>query len=137
MAAVWRIRSLHLPRTETKHPTPHLVEGVPWEAVWATMHQLAELAAEGFVAMTAEGVELYGAVCVAMMGEGVQLYGAVCPLPKRCSTFIPVNRWNQSTSNNPAMQDYIGCRLPGTSRHEASYVHCRLGGTSRPDELAS
>ena len=56
-----------LSRTEAQHLTPHLVEGVPWEEVWATMQYLAQPAAEGFVATT---------------GEGVELYGAVCPLPK-------------------------------------------------------
>ena len=41
VAAVWRIRSLHLSRTEAQYLTPHLVEGVPWEDVWVTMQQLA------------------------------------------------------------------------------------------------
>ena len=36
MSAVWRIRSLHLSRTEARYLTPHLVDGVPWEDVWAT-----------------------------------------------------------------------------------------------------
>ena len=63
MAAMWRIRSLHLSRTQAQYVTPHLIEAVPWEAVWATMQQLAQLVAEGFIAMTGEGVELYGAVC--------------------------------------------------------------------------
>ena len=37
VVAVWRIRSLHLSRTEAQYLTPHLVEGVPGEYVWATM----------------------------------------------------------------------------------------------------
>ena len=41
IAAVWRIRSLHLSRAEAQYLTPHLIEGVPWEYVWATMQQLA------------------------------------------------------------------------------------------------
>ena len=68
VATVWRIRSLHLSRTEAQYLTPHLVEGVPWEDMGATMQQLAQPVAEGFVATT---------------GEGIELYGAVCPLPKR------------------------------------------------------
>ena len=36
VAAMWRIRSLHLSRTVAQYLTPHLVEGVPWEDVWVT-----------------------------------------------------------------------------------------------------
>ena len=68
MAAVWGIRSLHVSRTEAEYLTPHLVERVPLEDVWATTQQLPRPTAEGFVAQ---------------MGEGVELYGALCPLPKR------------------------------------------------------
>ena len=65
---MWRIRSLHLSRTEAQYVTPHLAEGVPWEDMWARMQQLAQ--------PTSEGIE-------ATPGEGIKLYGAVCPLPKR------------------------------------------------------
>ena len=82
--------------------TPHLVEGVPTEEVWATMQHLAQPAAEGFVAM---------------MGEGVKLSGAHARYESGCSTYIVVNRWNQSTCNNPAMQDYIGCQLRWMVHH--------------------
>ena len=68
VAAVWRIRSLHLSRTVARYLTPHLVEGVPWEDVWVTMQQLAQPASEGFVAKT---------------GDETELYGAFCPLPAR------------------------------------------------------
>ena len=34
-----------------------------------------------------------------------------------CSTYIVVDRWNQCTSNNPVMQDYIGCRLRWMVHH--------------------
>ena len=34
-----------------------------------------------------------------------------------CSTCIVVDRWNQSTSNNPAMQDDIACRLRWMVHH--------------------
>ena len=64
MAAVWRIRSLHLSRTEAQYLTLHLVEGVPLDDVWATVQQLAQPTTEGFVAMTGEGVVLYRAVCL-------------------------------------------------------------------------
>ena len=63
VAAVWRIRSLHLSTTEAQYLTPHLVEGVPWEDVWVTMQQLAQPASEGFVAKTGDDTELYGAFC--------------------------------------------------------------------------
>ena len=39
-----------------------------YEDVWATMEQFAQPVAEGFLAPT---------------GEGTELYDAVCPLPKR------------------------------------------------------
>ena len=42
VAAVRRIRSLHLSRTGARCLTPHLVEGLPWEDVWVTMQQLAQ-----------------------------------------------------------------------------------------------
>ena len=60
VAAVWCIRSLHLSKTEAQYPTRHVVEGVPWVTVWATMQRVAQPSAEGFVAMPGEGVELYG-----------------------------------------------------------------------------
>ena len=63
MGQVWRIRLLHLSRTEAQYLLSHLVEGVPWEDVWATVQQVAQPAAEGFVGMTGEGFELYDAVC--------------------------------------------------------------------------
>ena len=34
-----------------------------------------------------------------------------------CSTYTVVDRWNPSTSNNPAMQDYIECRLRWMVHH--------------------
>ena len=68
VAAVWRIRSLHLSRTEAQYLTPLLVEGLPREDGWVTMQQLAQPASEGFVAKT---------------GDDMELYGAFCPLPAR------------------------------------------------------
>ena len=104
--------------------TPHLVEGVPSEAVWATMQHLAKPAAEGFVAMT---------------GEGVELYGAECPLPKRLQHLYscpPVEPVHVQQPGNARIH-WMPVAVDGTSRHEASYVHCTLGGTSSPDQLAS
>ena len=124
VAAVWRIRLLHLSRTEAQYLTPHPVEGVPREAVWATMQQLKQLAAEGFVAMA---------------GEGVELYGAICPLPKllqhlySCRPVKPVH----VRQPGDARLHWMPIAVDGTSRHEASYVHCTIGGTSSPDQLAS
>ena len=120
MAAVWRIPSPHLSRIEAHYLTPHLVEGVAWEAVWATMQQLAQPTAEGVVAMT---------------GEGVGLYGAVCPLPKRLQHLYscqPVE-----PAHDPAMQGYIGCRLRWmvhhTMRRRTSIA--RLGERAAPINL--
>ena len=61
VAAVWRIRSLHVSTMEAQYLAPHLVEGVPWEDVWVTMQQLAQPASEGLVAKTGDDTELYGA----------------------------------------------------------------------------
>ena len=124
VAAVWRIQSLHLSRTEAHYLTPHLVEGVPWEAVWTTMQHLTHPAAEGFVATTDEGVELYG---------------AVCPSPKRlqhlysCGPVEPVHVQRPGD----ARLHWMAIVVDGTSHHEASHVHCTPGGTSSPDQLPS
>ena len=114
VAAVWCIQSLHLSRTKAQYLTPHLIEGVPWEDVWATMQQLAQPASEGFVATTGEGAELYGAA----------------------PSCRPVGPVHVQQPGDPTLH-WMPIAVDGTSRHEASYVHCTLGGTSSPDQLAS
>ena len=94
VAAVRRIRSLHLSRTEAQNLTPHVVEGVPWEDVWVTMQHLAQPASEGSVART---------------GDDTELYGAFCPLPAGCNTCTVGDRLNLPTCNNRAIQGCIGC----------------------------
>ena len=124
VAAVWRIRSLHLSRTEAQYLTPHLVEGVPWEDVWVTMQQLAQPTSEGFVAKT---------------GDDTELYGAFCPLPARLQHLYrcqPVEPAPVQQLGNPRLH-WMPLAVDGTSRHEASFVHCTLRGTSSPDQLAS
>ena len=124
VAAVWRIRSLHLSRTEARYLTPQLVEGVPWEDVWVTMQQLAQPASEGFVAK---------------MGDDTELYGAFCPLPARLQHLYrcrPVEPAHVQQPGNPRLH-WMPLAVDGTSRHEASFVHCTLGGTRSPDQLAS
>ena len=106
-----------------RYRTPYLVEGVPLEAVWATMQPLAQPAAEGFVAM---------------MGEGVELYGAACPLPKRLPhlySFLPVEPVHVQQPGDAELHCML-IAVDGASRHEASYVHCTLRGTSSPDQHA-
>ena len=124
VAAVWRIRSLHLSRIEAQYPTPHLVEGVPCEDVWVTMQQLAQPASEGFVAKTGDDGELYGAFCP--LSAGLQhLY--------RCQWVEPAHVQQPA---NPRLHS-MPLAVDGTSRHEASHMHCTLGGTSSPEPLAS
>ena len=74
VAAVWRIRSLHLSRTKAQYLTPHLVVVVPFEDLWVTMQQLAQPASEVFVAKA---------------GDDMELYGAFCPLPARLQQPVP------------------------------------------------
>ena len=115
VAAVWRIRSLHLSNIEAQYLTPHLVEGVPSEDVWVPMQLLAQPALERFVAKT---------------GDDTELYGAFCPLPAQ---FEPAH---VEQPGNPRLH-WMPLAVVGTSRHEAWYVHCTLGETSSPDQLAT
>ena len=54
-----------------------------------------------------------------------------------CSTYIVVDQFNQSTSNNPAIQDYIGCRLPWMVHHAMRRWTsiARLGEQATPTNL--
>ena len=124
VVTMWRIRTLHLSRNEAQYLTPHLLEGVLWEVVWATMQQLAQPAAEGFVATTA---------------QRIQLYGAVCPLPKWLRHLYSCRRVEPVHVQHPG-DPRLHCMpiaVDSASRHEALYVHCTLGGTSSPDKFTS
>ena len=118
VAAVWRIRSLHLSSTEAQYLTPHLLEGVPWEDVWVTMQQLAKPASQGFVAKTGDDTELYGALCTLLARlQHVWRRRLVEPA-------------HVQQPGNPRMH-WMPLAVEGTSRHEASYVHCTLEGTNQ------
>ena len=124
VAALSCIPSLHLSWTEAQYLTPHLVQGVPWEDVWATMHPLAQPAAEGFVAK---------------MGDDTEMYGAACPLPTQLQHLYrcrPVEPVHVQQPRNPRLH-WMPIAVGGTSRHDASYVHCAPGGTSCPHQLSS
>ena len=87
------------------------------------MQQLAQPAAERFVATT---------------GEGIQLHGAVCPPPKRLYHLYncqPVKLVHVQPPDDPRLH-WMRIAVDGTSRHEPGYVHCTLGGTST-DQRAS
>ena len=54
-----------------------------------------------------------------------------------CSTYIVVDRLNLPTSHNPAIQDYIGCRLPWMVHHamrRGTSIAC-LGEQATPTDL--
>ena len=122
--ALLELQRQHVSRTEAEYLAPHLVEGVPWEDVWATMRQLAQLTAEGFVAMT---------------GEGTKLYDAGCPPRLRLRhlySFRPVEPAHVQQPGNPRLH-WMPIVVDGTSRHEAWCVHCTFGGTSSPNQFSS
>ena len=63
VAALWCIRLHRLSRTQAQYLQPSSTEMGTWEDMWATMQQLTNPAAHGFLAQIIEGPELYGALC--------------------------------------------------------------------------
>ena len=70
-----------------------------------------------------------------MTDEGVEVPFAC--YHSGCSTYIVVDRSNLSTSNNPAIQDYIGCRLRWMVHHamRRRTSIARLGEQAAPTNL--
>ena len=88
------------------------------------MQQLAQPAAEGFIAGTSGGTELYGGVYILP----TQLLHLYCCRPVE---FVHVQQ-----PRDPRLH-WMPIAADGTSRHEASYVNRTLGGTSSPDQFSS
>ena len=59
--AVWRIRSLHLFRTEARYLVGSMMYGVVWEQVYGMLRQLALPESRAFTAYTGDNTAIYGA----------------------------------------------------------------------------
>ena len=116
--AVWRIRSLHLSRTEARYLVGSMTYGVVWEQVYGMLRQLALPESRAFTAYT---------------GEGTAIYGAACYLPDRIGHLYKC----RPPPPSDIRLHWLPIAVDGTSRHEASYVHCALGGTACPNQLSS
>ena len=122
--AVWRIRSLHLSRTDARYLVGSMRYGVVWEHVYGMLWQLALLESRAFSAYTTDNTTIYGASCYLSDRIG-HLYK--CRPPPPSDIMHPGDR----------QLHWLPIAVAGTSRHEASYVHPTLCGTSSPNQLYS
>ena len=122
--AVWRIRSLHLSRTESRYLVGNMTYGVVWDQVYGMLRQLALPESRAFTAYT---------------GDDTAINGAACYLPDRIGHLFKCRLPPPSDIMQPGDRrlHWLPIAVDGTSRHEASYVHCTLGGTASPNELSS
>ena len=117
--AVWRIRSLHLSRTEAPYLVGSMAYVVVWEQVYGMLRQLALPKSRAFTAYT---------------GDDMANYGAACYLPDRIGHLYKCRAPAPSVIMQPG--DRRLHWLP-IARHEASHVHSTLGGTASPNQLSS
>ena len=122
--AVWRIRSLHLSRTEARYLVGSMTYGVVWEQLYGMLRQLASPESRAFTAFTADNTAILGAACY-LPYRIAHLYK--CQPPPPSDIMQPGDR----------RLHWLPIAVDGTLRHEASYVHCRLGGTASPNQLSS
>ena len=61
--AVWRIRSLHLSRTEWRYLVGSMTYGVVWDQVYGMLRQLALPESRAFTAYTGDDTAIHGAAC--------------------------------------------------------------------------
>ena len=61
--AVWRIRSLHLSRTEARYLVGSMTYGVVWDQVYGMLRQLALPESRAFTACTGYDTAIHGAAC--------------------------------------------------------------------------
>ena len=122
--AVWRIRSLHLSRTESRYLVRSMTYGVVWDQVYGMLRQLALPESRAFTAYT---------------GDDTAINGAACYLPDRIAHLFKCRPPPPSAIMQPGDRrlHWLPIAVDGTSRHEASYVHCTLGGTASPNQLSS
>ena len=122
--AVWRIRSLHLSRTESRYLVGSMTYGVVWDQVYGMLRQLALPESRAFTAYT---------------GDDTALNGAACNLPDRIGHLFKCRPPPPSAIMQPGDRrlHWLPIAVDGASRHEASYVHCTLGGTASPNQLSS
>ena len=122
--AVWRIRSLHLSRTESRYLVGSMTYGVVWDQVYGMLQQLALPESRAFTAYT---------------GDDTAINGAACYLPDRIGHLFKCRPPPPSAIMQPGDRrlHWLPIAVDGTSRHEASYVHCTLGGTASPNQLSS
>ena len=122
--AVWRIRSLHLSRTESRYLVGSMTYGVVWDQVYGMLRQLALPESRAFTAYT---------------GDHTAIHGAACYLPNRIGHLFKCRPPPPSDIMQPGDRrlHWLPVAVHGTSRHEAWYVHCTLGGTASPNQLSS
>ena len=122
--AVWRIRSLHLSRPESRYLVGSMTYGVVWDQVFGMLRQLALPESRAFTAYT---------------GGDTAINGAACYLPERIGHLFNCRPPPPSAIMQPGDRrlHWLPIAVDGTSRHEASYVHCTLGGTASPNQLSS
>ena len=122
--AGWRIRSLHLSRTEARYLVGSMTYGVVWHQAYGMLRQLALPESRAFTAYTGDDTTIHGAACYLPHRIG-HLFK--CRPPPPSDIMQPGDRWLH----------WLPIAVDGTSRHEASYVHCTLGGTASPNQLSS
>ena len=122
--AVWRIRSLHLSRTEARYLVGSMAYTVVWEQVYGMLRKLALWESRAFTAST---------------GDDTAIHGAACHLPDRMGHLYKCRPPPPSDIMQPGDRrlHWAPIAVDGTLRHEASYVHCMPGGTSSPNQLSS
>ena len=122
--AVWRIRSLHLCRTQSWYLVGSMTYGVVWDHVYGMLRQLALPESRAFTAYTGDDTAIHGAACYPPDRMG-HLYKCRPPPPPHIMQ--PRDR----------RLHWLLVAVDGTSRHEASYVHCTLASTASPKQLFS
>ena len=122
--AVWRMRSLHLSRMESRYLVGSMTYGVVWDQVYGMLRKLALPESRAFTAYT---------------GDDTAINGAACYLPDRIGHLFKCRPPPPSDIMQPGDRrlHWLPIAVEGTSRHEASYVHCTLGGTASPNQLSS
>ena len=121
--AVWRIRSLHLSRTEARNVVGSMTYGMVWDQVYGMLRQLALPDSRAFTAY---------------MGDDTAIHGAACYLPDRIGHLYKCRPPPPSDIMQPGDRrlHWLPIAVDDTSRHEASYVHCTLGGTAGRNQLS-